>query len=290
MGRVVYIDGVRFAPSEAKVSVFDRGFLYGDSVFETVRSYHGKLYALDEHIDRLRSSANSVGIAVPVADAVIAGEARAALQDAGNEESYVRVMLTRGQGPLGLDPALAKEPCRVVIVEPLQPLASTMYLEGVKVHCVQTVRASDAAHSAKLGNYLASALALEKARAVGAHEALVVNRDGLAVEGTTSNIFAVRAGGLVTPALEDGILAGITRSVVLEIAAQRKIGVRYQALAPAELAACDELFITSSIREILPVVQVDEAKVGTGAPGPVTRRLYEDFRRHVAGGKEPNST
>ena len=281
MGRLVYIDGIRYAPEEAKVSVFDRGFLYGDSVFETIRSYGGELYALHEHVARLRRSADSVGIVVPVSDDVLAEEARAALRDAANEESYVRMMLTRGQGPVGLDPALASDPCRVVIVEPLQPLAATMYQQGVKVHCVRTVRASDAAHSAKIGNYLASALALEKAKRVGAHEALVVNSQGLVVEGTTSNIFAVAAGELVTPALEDGILAGITRQVVIEIAAKLEIPVRFQALAPDALARCEELFITSSIREILPVVQVDDKLVGDGTPGSLTHRLHAEFKRHV---------
>ncbi|HHH11301.1 MAG TPA: branched-chain-amino acid aminotransferase, partial [Sorangium sp.] len=219
MGRVVFINGAEVAPERATVSVYDRGFLYGDSVFETVRSYGGKLFALDEHLQRLARSADSMGIALPLPMEALAAEVRRAVAASGNEDSYVRMMLTRGSGPLGLDPNLAGHPLRVIFVHALEAPPAALYQRGVTVSCVQTVRASDAAPSAKLGNYFASVLALRTARARGAQEALVVNRDGLVVEGTTSNVFVLRAGVLTTPPLSAGVLAGITRAVVVDIIA-----------------------------------------------------------------------
>ena len=242
--RLVYIDGERFRPADAKISVYDRGFLYGDSVFETIRTYGGKLFALDEHIDRLEESAAKMHIELPVDKATIVAETRQAVEEAKNPESYARVMLTRGTGPLGLDTDLARGPTRVILVEPLKMPPKEHYEHGIAAACVETVRASDAADSAKLGNYLASVLALKKAKEAGAVEALVVNRDGLVVEGTTSNVFAVVRGGLVTPPLDIGILAGITRAEVLSAAAELGIAVEERAMKPSEIRGVDELFIT----------------------------------------------
>jgi branched-chain amino acid aminotransferase len=285
--RLVYIDGERFGPAEAKISVYDRGFLYGDSVFETIRTYGGKLFALEMHIDRLEESAAKMHIALPVDKATIVAETRRAVEEANNPESYARVMLTRGGGPLGLDTDLADGPTRVILVEPLQMPPKEHYERGIAAACIETVRASDAADSAKLGNYLASVLALRKAKEAGAVEALVVNRDGLVVEGTTSNIFAVVRGGLVTPPLDIGILAGITRAEVLAAAAELGIPVDERAMTATELYAVDELFITSSIREVLPVVVVDGHTIGTGTPGSITRRLHRAFRARVGLAKLP---
>ncbi len=281
MGRAVLINGVAVSPEEAVVPVYDRGFLYGDSVFETIRTYAGVLFALAEHMGRLARSAELIGIPLPVDEQQLAEETTRAVELAGNEESYARVMLTRGSGPIGLDPALASGPRRVVLVEPLTRPPQPHYDDGIRIRCVQTVRASDAAHSAKLGNYLASALALRDARAAGAHEALVVNRDGLVVEGTTSNVFCVRGGAVYTPPVDIGILAGITRALVIDLVTRNGLEIRYAAFCPQELAASDEVFITSSIREILPVVHVDDLVVGAGKPGPLTQRIHQLFRAHV---------
>ncbi len=286
MGRLVVIDGIRHQPEEAKVSVYDRGFLYGDSVFETVRTYGGRPFALTEHIRRLGHSASLLGIRMPLSLGELAAEVERAIEQAANPESLVRVMLSRGAGPLGLDPSAALRPLRVVIIEPLELPPPEYYREGIAVITVQTVRASDAAHSAKLGNYLASALALRDACAEGAAEALVVNRDGFVVEGTTSNVFAVRRAKapqpeLLTPPLDVGVLAGITRQKVIDVARQQRLEVRFEPLRPAELCAADEVFLTSSVRELLPVVRVDGERVGDGHPGPVTRALHLAFRRHL---------
>ncbi len=281
MGRLAVIDGQEHPPESAFVSVYDRGFLYGDSVFETVRTYGGALFALDEHLSRLAQSALKMGIELPISVEELATETLRAVAHASNHESYARIMLTRGSGPLGLDPELADRALRVILVEPLKMPPREHYETGIEAHCVQTVRASDAADSAKLGNYLASALALRKARLAGADEALVVNRDGLVVEGTTSNIFAVVKGELITPPLDSGVLAGITRKHILDIAAEEGLVVSFRAMTPAELIQSDEVFLTSSIREILPIQKVDGHQIGDGRPGPLTRRLHRAFRRLV---------
>jgi branched-chain amino acid aminotransferase len=281
MTRLAVIDGEVFAPEEARVSVYDRGFLYGDSVFETVRTYAGVLFCLDEHLRRLEESAAKIGLALPIPRDALGEETRRAVAQAANPESFARIMLTRGSGPLGLDTALAEAALRVTLIEPLVMPPVEHYRDGISTRCIETVRASDAADNAKLGNYLASALALRKARDAGAVEALVVNRLGLVVEGTTANVFAVISGKLVTPALEAGILEGITRHYVIDLARERGIEVELRALRPDEIVLVDELFLTSTIREILPVVSVDGQSIGNGRPGPVTQSLHRAFRTLV---------
>jgi branched-chain amino acid aminotransferase len=287
MSRVASIDGVIHAPEDARVSVYDRGFLYGDSVFETVRTYAGEPFALAEHLARLERSAEKVFISMPVDAAKLAIEVRLAVRAARNPESYARVMVTRGDGPLGLDPALARAPLRVILVEPLIPLATALYRDGVRAITVHTVRAADAAQGAKVGNYLASMLALKQAKAAGAHEALIVDGRGAIVEGATSNLFLVREGELLTPPEEQGILPGITRAHLLEVAEELKIPVRLQPITTPDLASATEAFLSSSLREVLPVIQIDAGAIGDGKPGPMTRRLHAAFRRRVGVGGEP---
>jgi branched-chain amino acid aminotransferase len=230
---------------------------------------------------------------LPVSREALGREIEQGVAQAANAESLVRVIVSRGSGPLGLDPELALETLRVVLVEPLELPPARSYREGIGVACVQTVRASDAAHSAKLNNYLASALALRAARRQGAEEALVVGRDGFVVEGTTSNVFAVRSvaddrGAIVfTPPLEAGVLPGITRALLLRLAAELGLEVRLEAMRPAELALLDEVFLSSSVREVMPVVRVDGVTVGRGVPGPTTRRLHRALRVAVGLGAEP---
>lgn len=286
--RLASIDGVILPPEEAKVSVYDRGFLYGDSVFETIRTYAGEPFALDEHLARLERSAERVAMGLPLPRADFALEIRKAIRAARNPESTVRVMLTRGSGPLGLDPALATQQLRVVLVEPLHPYPAEVYRDGVKVITVRTRRATDeVAQGAKVSNYLASMMALRDAKAAGAHEALLLNAAGEVLEGTTSNVFALAGGALATPPEEAGILAGITRAHVMEVAGELGIPVQVKALPLDQLVAAEEVFITSSIREIVPVIQVDARIIGSGSPGRVTRTLHAAFRQKVGLGAEP---
>jgi branched-chain amino acid aminotransferase len=282
MSSLVMIDGRPMSPETAKVSVFDRGFLYGDSVFETLRTYGGRPFALDRHLARLARSAERVFIELPVSVEQLGREVQSAIVGAGNAESFVRLTVTRGVGEtLGLDPGLARHATRVVIVTPLTSPPPQTYLEGVAVVSYRTERVTDhsVAAGAKIGNYLTAVLATRAARAAGAYEALIVDGRGCVVEGATSNVFAVLGDGtLLTPPEEDGILLGITRETLLELAIEQKLSVRYESLPLEELAASAEVFVCSSIREVVPVVRIDGRRVGGGRPGPHTLRLLTAFR------------
>lgn len=282
MTSLVLIDGRPMPPDEAKVSVFDRGFLYGDSVFEALRTYGGRPFALDRHLARLAASAARVFIDLPVSLAQIGREVESAIVGAGNAESYIRLTITRGVGEaLGLDPGLSRHALRVVIVTPLKSPSAETYRDGVGVITHRTERVTDhsAAAGAKVGNYLVAVLASREARLAGAAEALIVDGRGNVVEGSTSNVFAVLGDGtLVTPPESDGILLGITRESVLAVAAELGIPVALQSLPLDVLKAAAEVFFCSSIRELVPVVSVDGTPIGAGKPGPTTLRLLTAFR------------
>jgi branched-chain amino acid aminotransferase len=279
----VMIDGRLVGPEQALVSVFDRGFLYGDSVFEAIRTYGGVPFRLPEHLERLGRSAERVFIPLPVPLATLAEETRATLRAAHHPESYMRVMVTRGQADLGLAPDLATRPCRVIIVGRLEPPPEEAYTLGISVVTHRTQRTADATRAvgAKVANYLVSVLAMREARQVGAAEALVVDADDCVVEGTTSNVFALIGGHLVTPPEEAGILAGITRGCLLDVARELGLGVELRRLPLQELLLADEAFVSSSIRELLPVVSVDGRRVAEGRPGPLTLRMLQAFREFV---------
>jgi branched-chain amino acid aminotransferase len=282
--RIVIVNGQVTPPETAAISVYDRGFLYGDSVFETIRTYGGEPFALDEHLARLERSADRVFIRPPVSTETLAAEVREGLRLSQNTESFVRIMLTRGTGPLGLDPDLAEKPSRVVLVEPFVPPPTEAYENGIDAIVVHAARAADAtpAAGAKVANYLTSLLAIREARRRGATEAFIVDARGSVLEGTTSNVFFVKGGELVTPPENAGILAGITRAHVLRAAAEIGVATALRDVREVELFDADELFISSTLREILPVVHLEGRPIGAGRPGPVTRRLHEAFRRYVA--------
>lgn len=269
-------------PEEAKVSVFDRGFLYGDSVFEVLRTYDGRPFALERHLQRLAASAARVFIELPVSLEQIGREVESAIVGAGNPESYVRLTITRGVGEaMGLDPGLSRHALRVVIVTPLKAPPPEQYRDGVSAIAYRTERVTDqsSAAGAKIGNYLTAVLANREARLAQAAEALIVDGRELVVEGATSNVFAVLADGtLVTPPETDGILLGITRETLLGVAAELGIAVRLESLPLQVLKGAAEVFISSSIRELLPVVSVDGDRIGAGKPGPTTLRLLQAFR------------
>lgn len=291
-GRVVAIDGAILTPGQATVSVYDRGFLYGDAVFEVLRTYDGRPFAVDEHLARLRRSAERVFITLPVDDATLRREIDAALALARGDtsrESYVRVVVTRGTGPLSLDPDTATHPLRVILVEPVVPPPRDAYLHGIALASVSARRAVDdtAASGAKVTNYLANLLALREAHGRGAQEALVVDARGHVVEGASSNVFVVTAGRVATPPESAGILVGITRAHMLRAARGLGVPVDERDLLPDDVYGADEVFITSSIRELLPVVRVDDRTIGSGAPGPVARALHRRFRESAGMGNHP---
>lgn len=249
-------------------------------MFETIRTYGGKPYALGRHLARLETSAQRVFISLPASVEELRKEVLRAVAAGRYEESYIRVMLTRGTAPMGLDPAAAERPLRVVIVAPLHLPERALYQRGVAVVTHRTRRTAEAtpAEGAKIGNYLVNLIATREAKQAEAEEALLVDAGGRVVEGASSNVFALLRGELVTPPLEAGALPGITREGILRVAEARALPVRFSALSVEQLAAASEVFISSSIREIFPVVRVDGHPVADGRPGPVTLELLAAFR------------
>ncbi len=272
----VYINGRVCVPEEALIPVFDRGFLYGDSVYETIGTVHGRLFAAAAHLDRLERSARRIGLRVPDR-AQIEAAIRDTVAAAGNSESRVRIMVTRGAGKLDLGPAVVDDPQLVVVVWPLGGPTPEMYAVGVSVAIVSVTRNDPRAidPAVKSGNYLNNVLALGEARRAGAYEAILCGSDGTVAEGSSSNVFVVTRGTLRTPPLDVGILDGITRGQVLDLARRAGIPSEEARLRPDELREADEAFITSATRGILPVTRVDGKALGDGKPGPVTRRLME---------------
>ena len=270
----VHIAGRVCLPEDAKISVFDRGFLYGDSVYETVGTAYGRLFALQDHLVRLERSAQRIGLRVPPR-ADLERAVAETLAAAGNQESRVRIILTRGSGKMDLDPAAVDDTQLVVIVLPLGAPSPEMYEKGVSVAVVSVLRNSPRAidPAVKSGNYLNNVLALGEARRAGAYEAILCAADGSVAEAASSNVFMVVGGEVRTPGVEVGILDGITRGKMLQLCRANQIPVRETRFSPAELRAADEVFITSATRGALPVTRVDDSVVGHGKPGPVTRRL-----------------
>jgi branched-chain amino acid aminotransferase len=306
MPAAVSIDGRLIPAGEARVSVFDRGFLYGDSVYEVVRTYGLAPFEVPAHLARLEESARRIALPLPwTAERTVAELGRVVEASRGGDpvdpaaapwnvgERMVRLVVTRGSGELGLDPGLAREPTVVLLALPLRGPPRVAYEEGIAVWPVGGPgaprgprRGGDPA--AKTGEHLVHVLAVKEARAHDADEALLVDGAGCVGEGASSNVFAWSGGELVTPPLLAGILAGVTRARVLEIARALSIPVRERPLPLKELQGAEEAFLTSTVREILPVVRVGEHPVGPGWPGPVTRRLHAAFRA-AAGGPIPDS-
>jgi branched-chain amino acid aminotransferase len=281
----VYFDGLIREPQDAAISVFDRGFLFGDSVYETVGTNRGRPVFLKDHLDRLARSAGRLYLGLP-ALADIERAVHETLTAAQNPESRIRIMVTRGDGPVDLDPASATQPRLVIIVQPLGGPTPEMYETGVQVEIVSVARNSPQAldPAIKSGNYLNNVLAVGEAkrRRPTAHEAILCAASGSVAEGATSNLFAVVAGELRTPDLQVGILDGVTRGKVIGLAQRNGIPVReVPFMNPDELRQADEVFLTSSVRTILPVAQVDGASVGSGRPGTITRRLMSLYRHLV---------
>jgi branched-chain amino acid aminotransferase len=281
----IHINGRPRPPEEAAVPVFDRGFLFGDSVYETVGTNRGRLVFLDDHLDRLARSAERLFLQLPPRDE-IERAVRETLVAAENPESRVRITVTLGSGIVDLDPAADSQPRLVVIVQPLGAPSPEVYEQGAEVEIVSVTRNSPRAIdlAVKSGNYLNNVLAMGEARRrrPSVHEAILCAASGSVAEGATSNVFAVVAGQLRTPALEVGILDGVTRGKILALA--RTNGISCQEvpfMSPDEFRRADEAFLTSSVRSALPVCRVDGLALGDGKPGTMTRRLMVLYRHLV---------
>lgn len=278
-------------PGEATVSVFDRGFLYGDSVYETMRTAGGHAVEMTRHLDRLRRSAAGIGLEIPFSDAALRAAIAETHAATGNPDSYVRVMVTRGAGPLQLDPRVSASPVLVVLVQELKLPTPTLYEAGLSVRIVDVhkISARSLDPSLKTGNYLNSIQALRQAAASAAEDAIMCNAAGHVAEGATSNVFMVKAGRVITPSLATGLLEGITRALVIRLAGDLGIECSEGVVWPDQLRAADELFLTSSVRGLMPVTTLDGAPLGAG-PGPLTRRLMARYQQYIdavaAGGPE----
>jgi len=287
MHAVVSVNGRLTSAAEAVVSVFDHGFLYGEGIYETLRTYDRIPFLFGRHVDRLRESAAMLSLPVPVSDADLRQEVDrtiAGLPDAA--ELYVRILLTRGAGELNYSLTACPAPTLVVIVKPLVPPPASTFDAGIRLSLVSVRRNPRAAldPAIKSNNLLNNALAMQEALQHGADEALMLNVEGEIAEGSQSNVFLVRDGRVETPPLAAGLLAGITREFVMGLCQDLGVECRETTLRPADLEAADEAFITGTTREVTPVVQVDRRTIGSGTPGPVTRRLLERFRQRIAEG------
>lgn len=285
MSIAVNIDGRTSGEHDATISVLDHGFLFGEGVYEVLRTYHRRPFLYPEHMARLRASASRLALTCPVDDDAVLARIRDTIAAADLPgEAYVRLVLTRGVGDLVYDPAACPSPTLVIIVKPhVEPPASAIE-RGVRLALVSVVRnlPQSVDPAIKSNNLLNNALAMQEAYRRGAFEALMKNHRGELCECAQSNIFLVREGALWTPPADAGLLVGITRGFVCELAAGLGVAVHETALHEADLATADEAFITSTTREIVPVVAVDTQTIGQGIPGPVTRRLIEAYRDAVS--------
>jgi branched-chain amino acid aminotransferase len=288
MPAIVNVNG-RIADQEhAVISVFDHGFLYGEGVYETLRTYNGRPFLFDRHMRRLRRSAAMLMLPVPIADAEIESRFHDTMRAAGlaggaGREAYIRLMVTRGAGDLSYDPAVCPVASVVVIVKPQVDPPPAVFEHGVRVALVSTVRNHPGSVSPmiKSNNLLNNALAAQEAVRLGGFEGVMRNYRGELAECTTSNLFIVTGGAALTPPLDAGLLPGITREFLFEIGAERNIPVREAVLHDDDLFGADEAFLTSTTREVVPIVQVDDRRIGSGIPGPVTLALLEAFREHA---------
>ena len=280
---LVYLNGRFVAKEQARVSVFDHGFLYGDGIYETMRAYGGKFFLLKRHLSRLKHSADAISLKLPMRLDKIGDALNEALSINKLQEAYVRLHLSRGPGEIGLDPALCVAPTMVIVAKPFHDYPVACYEQGVSVAIVTTRRNHPLAlpPSVKGTNFLNNILAKIEAIHAGAYEGIMLNWEGYVAEGTISNIFMVKKGVLYTPHLDTGILEGVTRDLVLRLAKRKKIPVREVMLRPKDLRASNECFITNTTMEIMPVTTIDEKKIGKGIPGPVTAALHQAYRKEV---------
>jgi branched-chain amino acid aminotransferase len=286
MNTAVNVNGRMFDREHAVVSVFDHGFLYGEGIYEVLRTYAGEPFLFARHMRRLRRSADMMVLGVPLTDDQIAARVAETVTAAGlglGREAYIRVMITRGIGELTYDPSTCETPTVVVIAKPQVNPPAEAYERGVKVAIVSIVRNHPGTVSPliKSNNLLNSALAMQEAVRAGAFEGIMRNYRGELAECTTANLFIVRGGAALTPPVEAGLLPGITREFMFEVGRDVGIPVREETLRDGDLLGADEAFLTSTTREIVPITQVGERTIGTGRPGHVTRALLAEFRRQA---------
>lgn len=282
MGLKVYINGKFFEKDEAKISVFDHGLLYGDGVFEGIRSYHRLVFKLKEHIQRLFESAHTLMLKIPLSPAQLAQAVISTLKVNRLNDAYIRVVVTRGEGDLGLDPAKCKGRASVIIItDRIVLYPKELYQRGLEVITVPTVRNLPEALNPQIKslNYLNNILAKIEASNCGYQEAIMLDALGYVAECTGDNLFFVKRGELFTPPQCMGTLRGITRDAVLEIARKKRLGAHEHVVTRHELYNADEAFLTGTAAELIPVVKVDARVIGEGKPGKITLMLMQEFHK-----------
>jgi branched-chain amino acid aminotransferase len=277
---VIYIDGEFYPKSEAKISIYDHGFLYGDGVFEGIRAYNGIVFKLREHIDRLYQSAKAIMLEIPLEKEEMIKAVLETLRKNNLKDAYIRLVVTRGKGDLGLDPRKCSKPTIIVIAEPTIKLVKEEAKEKGITTLISWVRrdaVDGTSHEVKSLNYLNSILAKIEANNAGVDEAIMLTKEGYVSEGVGENIFIVKNGKIFTPPSAAGILPGITREVVIELAKKLGFEVLEKNITPYELFTADEAFFTGTAAEILPIREVNKRKIGKEIPGEVTKILMKKF-------------
>lgn len=279
----IWLDGEWHDRDSAKISVFDHGLLYGDGVFEGIRVYAGRVFRLEEHVDRLYDCARAVDLTVPMPKAEFTRIVEETVRRSGLQEAYIRPIITRGIGDLGIDPRKCARPTVIVIVDEIKIWPPERYEQGLKVVTSGTPIPHREALSPRVKslNYLCHAMAKLEANNAGADEAIMLDASGHVAEGTGQNIFVVKKGVLRTPPLSAGILAGVTRQAVIELAAQAGLAVREELLNRFDIYTADEAFLTGTASEIAPIREYDGRPIGAGKTGPITRDLMARFHRLV---------
>ncbi len=279
----VYINGKLFDKSEAKVSVYDHGLLYGDGVFEGIRIYAGKVWRLREHIDRLYESASHIHMEIPLSRQALTQAVLDTVRANDKQEGYIRLVVTRGAGYLGLDPRRTSDPQVIIIVDDISLYPAELYEKGMEIVTAATIRNHPNAINPRIKslNYLNNILAKIEAVRTGCPEALMLNHKGEVAECTGDNVFVVKRGQLRTPPTDAGILEGVTRNAVIELARAAGIPFQEAALTRHDIYAADECFLTGTAAEVIAVVKCDDRVIGSGKPGPITRQLRERFHQLV---------
>ena len=280
MGLIIYLDGEYVPEENARVSVFDHGLLYGDGLFEGIRAYYGRVFKLKEHIDRLYHGARAIVLEPPITKEEMEHVVLETLRRNNLRDAYIRLVVTRGKGDLGLDPRKCPRPTIFCIASAIQLYPKELYEKGLEVATVPTRRNSPEALNPQIKslNYLNNILAKLEANLLGVSEAVVLNNEGYVNEGTGDNIFIIKKGRLITPPGYLGILEGITRNSVMELAEKRNIPVEEKPFTRYDIYVAEECFLTGTAAEVIPVVKVDDRVIGSGDPGPITRALIADFR------------
>lgn len=280
MGLKIYINGQILPQEDAKISVFDHGLLYGDGVFEGIRAYNGKIFTLNQHLDRLYDSATAISLKIPLTKDEMAHAIRKTMEANNLTDSYIRLIVTRGVGKLGLDPNKCATPQVIIITDTIELYSKTLYEKGLDIVTVTTIRNHFSALDPKIKslNYLNNILAKLESIQAGAGEALMLNKDGYVAECAGDNIFIVKNNTLLTPPESAGILIGITRNIVMELATEIGIQVKEELMTRYDLYIADECFLTGTAAEIIPVVRIDGRIIGTGKPGKVTLSLLKKYQ------------